>query len=684
MPIGKIGSGMFKDDIVILIAAYNESENIAEVVSGAKKYAARVLVVDDGSSDATVLKAKEAGAIVISHQFKKGKGAALKTGFQYVVENFKDFKVLVTIDGDGQHCPDDIGAILEVWPSSGTELVLGARNYKNMPWDRRLWNRLCSFLVSLIIKNKISDSQSGLRLISRKLVGKLVGELKTNDYRVESEMIFIAAEKKIKIAEVSTRAIYDKKFSLKSLGGYCWRAVKIFGFIIGWPIARSPRAGAFCRLVLAGIFLISFPHLILKDWTDFNKSKEADLSVARERNRAFKWLENNSLPSDIILSEWTQGNNIVAMAKRQVVVSSKVYPSEAREVYRRYLDLSRFFFSADASEAKEILKKYQVSWVFIKKDFDNFMCRYTGRCLWPDTLISDILSDKKNDFIRRAYESEKILIYKVINEVDKNKNELVRLAAGNFDDQLIKAGFSSAEQVSNEKIEVVGLIVPHHYPYVNYLLADLFNRVKVPKEVVILGPEHNASGAAVKTSLAVWETPFGPIFPGKETIGLISNKDNVLIDNEAHLNEWSVNTLFPYIKYVFPEAVVVPILVNNNISSRQIKNLSDKLAARAAGDNTLFILSSDFVHKLSLAESDKADALAIQEIASLREEKIDSLILDARGGLKLFLAIMKKVGVASGQLAARSDNYQETQKHQEFEPYPYLVTYQTWFFSQEH
>src|SRR5665647_2271083 len=121
---------MPKEDIIILIAAYNEEKNIGEVVIGAKKYAEHILVVDDGSKDETVKKAKIAGAVVIGHQQKSGKGKELKTGLLYAIENFKDFKALVTLDGDNQHHPDDIDKILKDWQPDGVELILGARDFE--------------------------------------------------------------------------------------------------------------------------------------------------------------------------------------------------------------------------------------------------------------------------------------------------------------------------------------------------------------------------------------------------------------------------------------------------------------------------------------------------------------------------------------------------------------------------
>lgn len=670
---------MSKDGLVLLVAAGNEEKNIAEVVLGAKKYAARILVVDDGSRDATAKEAEEAGAVVISHKRRRGKGAATKTGLRYILENFKDFDAVMTLDGDGQHYSPDIAKVLEAASSGGADLVIGARNYRNMPLVRSVWNRLSSFFISLITGINISDSQSGLRWISKKLVEELVGSLKTDDYRVESEMLFIAAEKGFKTIQTGARSIYNKDFSFKPLPGYFWRAAKISAYIIFWPMGRRPRFALFLKLVFVGAFIISFPHLLMKDYFDLNNPDADKLSDAKERYAAFAWLKNNSSPDDIVLGEWTEGNNIVAAANRRVIVSSKVYPSEAKEVAQRYTDLSRFFFSTSAGEAKEVLKKYQASWIFLNKDFDNFICNYTGRCLWPGTLMSDILSDKKIDYLRKAYESKNTLIYKVVGEADKDKGGLVHLVSGDFSGKLIAEGFGGAQKLDNEKAAAAGLIMPHHYPYVNYLLADVLSRVQPPREVIVLGPEHNPSGAAAKTSLAVWGTPFGEIYPAEGTLEALVDKNSAIIDNEAYLNEWSVSTILPYVKYIFPDATAAPILVNNNIADKQIKVLSEILSARVAA-GALMILSTDFVHQLSQEEGDRADEASIREIFSLNGENIDSLVLDARGGLKLFMEIMRKAKVKSAQLVGHSSDYQEERKYPEFKTYPYLVTYQTWLF----
>ncbi|EHR79127.1 glycosyl transferase [Thermococcus litoralis DSM 5473] len=114
---------------LIIIPAYNEELTIGSVVALAKKYG-DVLVVDDGSKDRTSEIAQKAGAIVIRHEVNKGKGAALKTGFGYALANGYD--VIVTIDADGQHNPDEIPLLLKPILEGEADLVIGSR-YLNIP-----------------------------------------------------------------------------------------------------------------------------------------------------------------------------------------------------------------------------------------------------------------------------------------------------------------------------------------------------------------------------------------------------------------------------------------------------------------------------------------------------------------------------------------------------------------------
>lgn len=193
---------------LIIIPAYNEELTIGSVVALAKKYG-DVLVVDDGSKDRTSEIAQKAGAIVIRHEVNKGKGAALKTGFGYALANGYD--VIVTIDADGQHNPDEIPLLLKPILEGEADLVIGSRYlngvHKNIPLYRRLGLWVLNMTTNVASSAKIKDSQSGFRAFNRKALENL--EVSADGYHVESEMITQLSEKGLKIKEVPINVRYD-------------------------------------------------------------------------------------------------------------------------------------------------------------------------------------------------------------------------------------------------------------------------------------------------------------------------------------------------------------------------------------------------------------------------------------------------------------------------------------------
>ncbi len=151
---------------LIIIPAYNEELTIGSVVALARKYG-DVLVVDDGSSDRTSEIAQNAGAIVVKHETNMGKGAALRTGFDYALANGYD--AAVCLDADGQHNPGEIPKLLEPILKDEADMVIGSRFLdgakKSIPLYRRLglWILNTTTNASLNGNLKVTDSQSGFR-----------------------------------------------------------------------------------------------------------------------------------------------------------------------------------------------------------------------------------------------------------------------------------------------------------------------------------------------------------------------------------------------------------------------------------------------------------------------------------------------------------------------------------------
>jgi len=177
---------------LVIIPCYNEEHAIDIVVLKTKHYVDEVLVVDDGSSDDTAKIAKEAGAIVITHETNKGKGNAIKTGFRYALDHGFDY--VVTIDGDGQHNPAEIPNLVGNIMNNGHDISLGFRVGQDteMPKWRKVGKRVLDYATSFGSGGFVTDSQCGFRAFNRKAVEGLTPMLKGNAFSVESEQLIKA------------------------------------------------------------------------------------------------------------------------------------------------------------------------------------------------------------------------------------------------------------------------------------------------------------------------------------------------------------------------------------------------------------------------------------------------------------------------------------------------------------
>jgi len=193
-----------------LIPAHNEEARISAVAEAAKQHLA-VLVVDDGSSDGTARAAEAAGASVIRHEVNQGKGAALRSGFRYALEKGCDF--VITLDADGQHDPAEIPTFLKAYTATKADLVIGRRDFKQMPFIRQLSNTLGTLLFSWAVGRRIPDNQSGYRLIGRRLLEtEAVLQSAEAGFEFEVEMIALAIKEGFSMEWVPIKTIYrDEK-----------------------------------------------------------------------------------------------------------------------------------------------------------------------------------------------------------------------------------------------------------------------------------------------------------------------------------------------------------------------------------------------------------------------------------------------------------------------------------------
>ncbi|XRO74669.1 glycosyltransferase family 2 protein [Methanocaldococcus sp. 28A] len=209
----KQNSQINKDDIFIVIPAFNEEKMIGETLRNLKREGYKnIIVVDDGSMDKTSEIAKKENVIVCKHILNRGLGGALGTGIKCALL-YKP-KIIVTFDADGQHHPKDVEKVVKPI-LEGYDFVVGSRmmdknELKNMPLVKRIGNFGLNFITYLMGGYFVTDSQSGLRAFSYEAAKKIIDDLKSDRYEVSSEFIILAKKHKLNLKEVPIKTIYTE------------------------------------------------------------------------------------------------------------------------------------------------------------------------------------------------------------------------------------------------------------------------------------------------------------------------------------------------------------------------------------------------------------------------------------------------------------------------------------------
>lgn len=197
-------AGLSKEDVCVVIPAYNEEKNIGRVLSRLRELGYTAVVCDDGSRDQTAAIARSSGAHVLTSPKNEGKGASIRRGFQWFLG--RNFKAAVLMDADGQHEPAEINRFLEAL--SGAPFIIGdrMRSPENMPFVRRATNGFMSWILSRCSGQTILDSQCGYRALCREVIENI--SLKTSRFEIESEMILQAAKRGFTIGSLPVRSVY--------------------------------------------------------------------------------------------------------------------------------------------------------------------------------------------------------------------------------------------------------------------------------------------------------------------------------------------------------------------------------------------------------------------------------------------------------------------------------------------
>lgn len=195
----------------VLIPVFNAELHIESLIREVKRYIQDIIVVDDGSRDNSASLAEKNGALVIRHKKNSGKGASIRSGINYILD--KDYDIIIIMDADGQHKPDEIPKFIEFFEESQIPIIVGNRmqDVENMPRIRRLTNKVMSKVISIICKQYIPDSQCGFRLIKREIFEKI--KLFSSNYEIESEILIRSSREGFKIGSVPITTVYSKEIS---------------------------------------------------------------------------------------------------------------------------------------------------------------------------------------------------------------------------------------------------------------------------------------------------------------------------------------------------------------------------------------------------------------------------------------------------------------------------------------
>lgn len=218
------------ESVFVVIAAYNEEKHIRQVVEGSKKYCRNIVVVNDGSKDRTAEEAEKAGATVLTHVINLGKGAAVKTGCNYALK--KGAKMMVLIDGDGQHEPKEITNFVNAL-KEGNDIIFSYREERtSMPIIKKIGNDMIRLATSILYGIHLKDTQCGLRALTSGAYKKV--KWRSSNYAMESEMIANAGKHKLKYKEMPIATIYSDKYR----GTTVIDGMKIVFNMLFWRLTR--------------------------------------------------------------------------------------------------------------------------------------------------------------------------------------------------------------------------------------------------------------------------------------------------------------------------------------------------------------------------------------------------------------------------------------------------------------
>lgn len=223
--------------MVVVIPAYQPDEKLRTLVLELReKTDYDLIIVNDGSdkSKRELFDSLEPYAKILHHSANRGKGAALKTAFTYIYDQYPADEGVVTIDADGQHLPDDIIRVCRTWEAAPERLVLGSRQFSGkVPFKSRAGNAITRFVFAISTGVKVFDTQTGLRAFGVFRIPMML-EMKGDRYEYEINVLLYATRHRIPIEEVTIQTVYieDNKSSHFNPIRDAWRIYKMILFFV--------------------------------------------------------------------------------------------------------------------------------------------------------------------------------------------------------------------------------------------------------------------------------------------------------------------------------------------------------------------------------------------------------------------------------------------------------------------
>lgn len=200
------------EHLAIVIPCFNAGDRLKPVVENVRQVLDRVIVVDDGCTDGSTDGIGDLGVEVLSFPENHGKGFGMMAGFTKALELW-DVDAVGIMDADGQHDPEELPRLYEAFDREDADMVIGSRDFSqaDVPWASRFGNRITIRLSSWLMGGDVSDTQSGYRLYSRRLLESLMQKVKVGRYETEMDFLVRAVRGDFKVVCVPIRTIYEEK-----------------------------------------------------------------------------------------------------------------------------------------------------------------------------------------------------------------------------------------------------------------------------------------------------------------------------------------------------------------------------------------------------------------------------------------------------------------------------------------